>query len=239
MQGRIIVMLPINGLGLARNNIKCHAGILFCLAVVFFGSNSCSTKYRYQMANEISKEEPSMEEILASIRRIISEDGEEGSKHEGPLTQTESDAMGSTSEPAAKPTDEVLELTEEVDEDGNVIASSEAATELATVGHPPAEENEPQSETIVASSPPLEPLMEVSSEDVAVSAFAALASQVSSGSAEHRAQAISPSERTLEDHVLEMLRPMLREWLDKHLPEMVQRLVQREIDRITHRSNPV
>ena len=38
--------------------------------------------------------------------------------------------------------------------------------------------------------------------------------------------------RTLEDLVVEMLRPMLREWLDDNLPGMVERLVRAEIERV-------
>jgi cell pole-organizing protein PopZ len=86
---------------------------------------------------------------------------------------------------------------------------------------------------------PAAPLMEDIAEGAAAGAFAALASQVGPGPADHSAQQITPVGRTIEDHVLEMLRPMLREWLDKHLPQMVQRLVQRELDRIIHRSDPV
>ena len=39
--------------------------------------------------------------------------------------------------------------------------------------------------------------------------------------------------RTLEDLVREMLRPMLRTWLDDNLPGMVERLVRAEIERVS------
>jgi cell pole-organizing protein PopZ len=39
--------------------------------------------------------------------------------------------------------------------------------------------------------------------------------------------------RTLEDLVREMLRPMLKAWLDDNLPAMVERLVRDEIDRVS------
>jgi cell pole-organizing protein PopZ len=38
---------------------------------------------------------------------------------------------------------------------------------------------------------------------------------------------------TVEDLVLESLRPMLREWIDSHLPSIVERLVEREIRKIS------
>ena len=40
------------------------------------------------------------------------------------------------------------------------------------------------------------------------------------------------ADRTLEDIVRELLRPMLKDWLDDHLPPMVERLVQDEIARL-------
>ena len=43
------------------------------------------------------------------------------------------------------------------------------------------------------------------------------------------------ADKTLEDLVKEMLRPMLKEWLDKNLPPMVERFVEREIVRLTRR----
>ena len=44
------------------------------------------------MAGETSQEEPSMEEILASIRRIISEDGEEEEKPDAAQSSAEGDS---------------------------------------------------------------------------------------------------------------------------------------------------
>ncbi len=41
--------------------------------------------------------------------------------------------------------------------------------------------------------------------------------------------------QTLEDLMKDMLRPMLKAWLDENLPSLVERLVQAEIDRISRR----
>ena len=46
---------------------------------------------------------------------------------------------------------------------------------------------------------------------------------------------LSQSPRTLEDLVRDMLRPMLKEWLDANLPHMVERLVRAEIERVSRR----
>jgi cell pole-organizing protein PopZ len=42
-------------------------------------------------------------------------------------------------------------------------------------------------------------------------------------------------DRRIEDHVLESLTPMLRDWVDRHLPEMVDRIVREEIDKMVRR----
>jgi len=197
------------------------------------------------MTDKIPNEEPSMEEILASIRRIISEDGAEEGKPpdtRAPEKSASTQARRVALEAAAGTlAEEVLELTDEVDDQGNVLAASEPEAKSPAEEELPVEMSDPQSEEAAVSVPPqqAEPLMEVSSKEAAAGAFAALESQVGFGLAEQSAQRITPGGRTIEDHVLEMLRPMLREWLDEHLPQMVQRLVQREIDRIIHRSDPV
>ena len=201
------------------------------------------------MADETSREEPSMEEILASIRRIISEDGEEEEKPQAARANGAAERAPATDgAPAAAPEpvaagDEVLELTEEVDEDGNVVVAQAPAPAAPVVEvSEPTPEPRAQPAAPPSSAPEApdsaQPLMESIAEDVAVGTFAALASRVGQQTTESDSQQILPAGRTIEDHVLEMLRPMLREWLDKHLPQMVQRLVQREIDRIIQRSDP-
>jgi hypothetical protein len=46
---------------------------------------------------------------------------------------------------------------------------------------------------------------------------------------------LSHNPRTLEDLVRDMLRPMLKAWLDDNLPAMVERLVRAEIERVSRR----
>jgi uncharacterized protein len=46
---------------------------------------------------------------------------------------------------------------------------------------------------------------------------------------------LSQNPRTLEDLVRDMLRPMLKAWLDANLPEIVERLVRAEIERVSRR----
>jgi len=89
------------------------------------------------MSDQEAQQEPSMEEILASIRRIISEDGDEETAAAPEEAAAEVDAPEALAEPEPQPEvaevaeeeeileltdeEEVLELTDEVQDDGTVV----------------------------------------------------------------------------------------------------------------------
>lgn len=89
------------------------------------------------MSDQEAQQEPSMEEILASIRRIISEDGDEETAAAPEEAAAEVDAPEALAEPEPEPEvaevaeeeeileltdeEEVLELTDEVQDDGTVV----------------------------------------------------------------------------------------------------------------------
>ena len=179
--------------------------------------------------------EPSMEEILSSIKRIIAEEGE------GTSTRPRRGQRPPMQSPAAD-TDEVLELSEplpvadRVPERTAVVPPSASVQELVAtqpsqaqpqVQPAPEPQSQPQSQSQPQPAPPpAEPI---------VSQQAATASR---GSLDALTRLIvkpeSPSgDNTLEGLVREMLRPMLRDWLDAQLPAMVEAMVAREIERIT------
>jgi uncharacterized protein len=201
-----------------------------------------------------TQQEPSMEEILASIRRIISEDEPaEGEKAEA--------------SPDAQDTDDVLELTEIAEE-----APEEAPEEVAALPEPLEEpEEEPVAEEIdfdapldeteddlelreeaeipeeqpvlaVAPEPDPVPVAEPIAAVVESTLIGAEPAQTTTGSlaslvaAVDRAQGgaqLGDANRTIEDLVKEVMRPMIREWLDENLPGLVDRLVRREIERLS------
>ena len=188
------------------------------------------------MSDPNAEQEPSMEEILASIRRIISEDGEEDTA-EQPEPEPE---------PPAGHEDGVLELTDEVQDDGTVVNLKTGEE----VSKEPVEEEDVGLEMIDAEGKPeLEPVIEAAAEAVAaerlvsdisgmeaVSALSGLAAAVNN----HR-RAVDPGigARTIEDLVKEVMRPMIREWLDDNLPALVERLVSREIERLTREAEEI
>jgi cell pole-organizing protein PopZ len=131
--------------------------------------------------------EPSMEDILSSIRRVIARD-------EAPGTAR-----------ALNAADDVLDLAEEEADEAD--AGTSTADEL------------------------------VSSEsaDAARQSLDALSAAVTSPAPAAPPAAIAAGGRTMEEVVMETLRPMLKQWLDTNLPGMVETMVAKEISRITGR----
>jgi len=176
--------------------------------------------------------DPSMEEILASIRRIIADDQS---------TKTDVAEPVNAKLPPAE-NDDILDLAE--------VAQPVRKPALVPVPEPEVHftndtldfdaiafddepEPEPEPEPVFAPEPPraaapaapVEPTARLTSPvtDASVGqAFNMLASTVLSNNA-----------RTLEDLVQDMLRPMLKGWLDEQLPSLVERLVRAEIERVS------
>lgn len=184
-----------------------------------------------------------MEEILASIRRIISED--ETPEAEAKATPPQDDeptapepeaepAMQAAPEPDLEPEpappvqseplatapaddddDDALELTDRVETHGD----------LDVVAAEPAPAPPPRPEPIAQPAPAARPTPTLVSDraaEAAASAFGKLSQVV----------AMPAEGRTLEDVVRELLRPLLQQWLDDHLPAIVEQAVQAEVERI-------
>ncbi|MGH7032384.1 MAG: DUF2497 domain-containing protein [Stellaceae bacterium] len=180
------------------------------------------------MSDAKDQHEPSMEEILASIRRIISEDGDPAAAAQAPAPQ-----------PAAAGADDVLVLTEEVEDEPAEprLAVPPSAPEPAPES-PAAEE--PRIKLADPEPEPAAPAVAAQfgrrliSDSTANASLAALSELVNRT---HRDPAIESlpmgqSNRTLEDLTRELLRPMLKAWLDENLPPLVERIVREEIGRL-------
>ncbi|WP_374599091.1 DUF2497 domain-containing protein [Brevundimonas sp.] len=185
-------------------------------------------------------QEPTMEEILASIRRIISED-------DAPVAAAESEAEAEAApEPAPEPVaaaptpepapveDDVLELTETYDAPaeqsiGDLDVSS-GEDEPEPFPSTPLSESfpEPAPAPAPTPAPAYDTLVGDSAAASAASAFAGLAS------AARRPTEGAPAVAgpTIDELARSLLRPMLKEWLDAHLPGIVEAEVRKEVERI-------
>ena len=189
------------------------------------------------MSDTASDEEPTMEEILASIRRIISDDSEEDAPQEEE-TPVEEPAPVPEAEVEPDPEPVVEEEPDpvseaEVEPDPEPVIEQEPAPEPIpepVVDEVPEEEEEILDLTDFATEQPVPPADRIVSEgveDTTAFSFDQLSSMMVSG--------YDGDHNTLEALVRTMLKPMLQGWLDQHLPKIVQDAVEREVARIARR----
>lgn len=214
------------------------------------------------MAQAAKNQEPSMEEILASIRRIIAEDDQEKpAQHSTEPAESEpapySSAPSQTgarnaaddhSSPAsAQPQPESQAASAGVPSGlsrTNWSATILDLTEsMATPAVRPAEPDFALNQAPWRPSPPdhapsAEALSLTGDDAKADDERGGLVSSATSAAVDSAFNALAQTvlvhnARTLEDLVREMLRPMLKVWLDDNLPGMVERLVRAEIERVS------
>ena len=155
--------------------------------------------------------DPSMEDILGSIRHILSED------------EVATPPPPGTGSKAAVP--ESLDLTEDM-----LVADQDQVPPPV-----PAVET-PQSSPVlpmplpVPADTPAEPDHSLLAPTVAAAAAASVGTLLQAVAA-NRSSAVTRGGPSIEDVVRAELRPILKDWLDTHLPILVERLVRVEIER--------
>ena len=181
------------------------------------------------------QDEPTMEEILASIRKIISEDAPEGAP-------AEPQAAGLASAPMQQ--DDVLELTHEV----------EAA-------QPPAPQPVPMEDIVFETVTPAAASSDIFSDHTRKAmedAFVAIPDEPAPApAASYRApaplarvdgssvenvfeRAVRESfepvlQKYLSDNsavVIDGMKPLIREWMDEHFPPLLEGAVRAEVERV-------
>lgn len=130
--------------------------------------------------------EPSMEDILSSIRRVIARD----------------EAPGAREPRVATASEDVLDLHEEETDTAPAVAGEDE-------------------------------LVSAASADAARQSLEALTAAIAPAVTTAAAAPATAGGRTMEDVVIDALRPMLKDWLDSNLPPIVEAMVAKEISRIT------
>jgi cell pole-organizing protein PopZ len=155
-----------------------------------------------------------MEEILASIRRIISEEEQEPTASEPVLDLTQH-----ANEEAPAPTQSEDDLVFE--------AVEEAVAAAAPAPAPVYEEPPPAPAPRVAAAAPapvvLDPIISPPNASAAAGSLSRLAGSL---------RVSDTPGQTVEGVVRELLKPMLKEWLDHNLPAIVEARVEAELERI-------
>jgi cell pole-organizing protein PopZ len=178
------------------------------------------------MANPNTAHEPSMEEILASIRQIISEDGDaSASSSSASPPQAAATPPAPEERPASGSPYESVVSRIEPPQPLKLPAESAQRAEAVRPQPLPVEERiaAPLSRPMVVRHPqPGDDKLLSPEKSAAVSgSFGALA------------QTLLQNSRTLEEVVAETLQPMLKSWLDDNLPGLVERMVREEIERVS------
>jgi cell pole-organizing protein PopZ len=208
------------------------------------------------LQDEMRAHEPSMEEILASIRRIISDDQvaplgrRERETRQRLATEAEAEASG----PAVQNAYPAPALDAAPAVDAENAASAAAAEEPAP---PPAAVVEIRQLRLHRAAPPPaldadeaqapeetdEPDIDLDTLETADEAADdepaqdTLVSDDTASSVASHFQALTASmflndSGLLQQYAQEMMRPMLKQWLDDNLPVIVERLVRAEIERV-------
>lgn len=197
-------------------------------------------------------DEPSIEEILSSIREIISDDDDE--QEDDVIEQ----AVEKKPEPVVEDAnddgdddDDVLDLSAFAEEDATEIAGETVVEQAEVTDEKPrytaideidmvdADEEEDSIASILSDDNDYndedagqeddkDHLIDKVAEGATVSAMAKLAENISLSR--------KTSGVTLEDIVRDMLRPMLKDWLDDNLPDIIERLVSQELERLAQKA---
>jgi cell pole-organizing protein PopZ len=211
------------------------------------------------MSQAAKAQEPSMEEILASIRRIIADDDtpkpvpRPEAKAPEPPPASRAPPPKPAPAPAAAKQDDIDAMLAGLDEGPEPAPPPVSAPqpepadvlELTEAMQAPSpsfqtidgsqdvvfEETGTEPPPPRAAEPPPRPapMPAMPTQPIISSATAAAVDSAFNALAH---TVLVQNAKTLEDLVKEMLRPMLQHWLDNNLPTLVERLVRQEIERV-------
>jgi hypothetical protein len=205
------------------------------------------------MSDDKAQQEPSMEDILASIRRILSEDDAEEAVKAPPQPAPVKAAPPPPPEPEPEPEPEPLFEMEPEPEPGPVFEMEpepmameeeedilELTDDMVAEDDEPAPEPEPEPESFLDEEPaprlaPIETedsILSPPTQAASASSFAELARAV----ARDRGLGLGNGGLTIEDIVREILKGLIKDWLDENLPYMIERIVKKEIEKMVNRA---
>lgn len=201
------------------------------------------------MTAEHAQREPTMEEILASIRRIISEEDQPAeaggdvlelapAPAAPPVVEAKAPpraepAPAPAAAPAPRPAAEpppVAAAPSAMDDELIVEDFDEPSAPEPVIAPPPAAVAAPAPQPAPSVAPPPRPVFRAEAEEGLTGEPAAAAAAGSLGKL--MGSMLISSGNTLDDVVRALLKPMLKEWLDAHLPAIVEAEVEKEIERI-------
>jgi len=205
------------------------------------------------MTQAAKAQEPSMEEILASIRRIIADDEPKPAARVEPKVPEPPPAARAPSPAPPPPKPAPAPAAIKQDDIDAMLAGLDEPEPAPKAERPPAEDVLELTEAMQAPAsfrkidgsqdvvfdepeppppPRAEPARPSAPPPPQSMLSPATAAAVDSAFNALAQTVLVQNAKTLEDLVREMLRPMLQHWLDNNLPTLVERLVRQEIERV-------
>ena len=190
--------------------------------------------------------DPSMEDILASIRRILSEDEPAAQVQTAEHGEADDDVLMLEASMMVPEPNPIPLLAPDIHGEPEAVSRNPAtapATAPASVTGVQLSGVQLSGVQIVpvaaetSSAGPDPKLAHGQAKEFLVAPEAAAAAAFSVGSlvrsiAAERSMQVHTGGPTIEDIVRAELRPLLKQWLDEHLPPMVERLVRAELERV-------
>jgi cell pole-organizing protein PopZ len=181
-------------------------------------------------AARVPGQEPSMEDILSSIRRILSEDGESAADgDEAGLDDLANSAVMNAGRESAPEAEAPRRETAATGRGARAREDYALAEKEEAPGWAPS--------NVFHLTPEmrLPPERQVLSQSTSAASSDVL-SQLAKAILDRRDIGVGGRDMTIEGLVREMLRPLLKEWLDRNLPYLIERLVKKEIDLMVNRA---
>jgi len=183
---------------------------------------------------EEAGDETSMDDILANIRRVISEEDEDAAEEttiESKVDVTEEKTENVVATAAANESDQSdsqIDLSEAQQKASRDSIDNPSLTQSETA----LSGDDDVLELTEAMIAPADELMSGRTTQTSSDVLGELARAIM----DRRELGLGDKDVTLEGMVREMMRPLLREWLDRNLPYLIERLVKKEIDKMVNRA---
>jgi hypothetical protein len=196
------------------------------------------------MAEVKTDQEPSIEEILESIRQIISDDSDGGAKPEAPGKPQQAPPVRQAAMPAPSSSSSPMDLAfEPVSTPSAPTASDMDVLELTEKIKPPTpaaiepmDKPKTTDKPMTIDKPTTANPNGLISAQTADAATEALSKLLAGSLVIEKDEPARNGKVTLEDLTLDLMKPMLKIWLDQNLPGIIEKIVQKEVEKLSRRA---
>lgn len=180
-------------------------------------------------------EEMSMDEILASIRKYVTDEKPENTeKNSSSSVVNLNNSRGpygihlSPEKIIAEDEEEIYDLEDSFEDD-----QASEQTDAANIIEEYKSTTTKQSETVKEDTPSQEePILSTDSSHLITQSFSKIIDLQKKNTLKQQEQLSSFSSMTIEEMMMAALKPMLKEWMDQNLPRLVEKVISKEMEKI-------